>query len=88
MCATTLRHIICSSKGFSELRLGWGACVFAVLNVMRLLLLFDCNHHCSVSKNFSKAPTLNVLTFRLVLFENLNYYKIIILGGGAGFESG
>jgi hypothetical protein len=83
--ATKLRHILCASKDFSELRLGWCACMYACLNITRPLLLSDCNHHWSVSKNISKAPALNVMRVRLVPFENLNYYKIILLGGGCRF---
>jgi hypothetical protein len=75
--ATKLRHNFCSSENFSELRLGWRACLYAGLNITRPLLLSDCNHHSRVSKNVSKTPALNVMTGRLVLFENLNYYKII-----------
>lgn len=66
--ATKLRHIFCASKDFSELLLGWRACVYAGLSVTRPLLLFECDHHWSVPKNVSKAPALNVMTVRLVFF--------------------
>jgi hypothetical protein len=74
-----------ASKDFSELRLEWRACVYAGLSVTRPLLLSDCNHHWSVSKYVSKAPALNVTTVCLVLFENLNDYKIINFWGGCRF---